>query len=248
MDPRKHFYVSTLLSMLPVSSVSMAWRDVTIPVVSSQTNTIAERACTNRKWESNLVTSGRCHIILHHAARPNVYIRLVFDKYLLSLWVICFAGYTGLTVYLLLLFSDRRRPHDHQSENVPDLLYNSCRDRHSIFRYLVKSLGDVKMCAGLCHELQDDKSRECALRSAHLISCHMPISHAPSFNPTIYPFQLSFTLSASTPPSILTLPRHQHQEAKFSDLESLRSTQDVKVSRNSRERSGNSSGEEVANH
>src|SRR5258707_8621941 len=39
-----------------------------------------------------------------------------------------------------------------------------------------------------------------------------PIAHAPSFDPTVYPFQLMLTLSTSTPPSTLSLPRHQYKE------------------------------------
>jgi hypothetical protein len=36
-----------------------------------------------------------------------------------------------------------------------------------------------------------------------------PIIRTPSFIPSIYPYQLTVTLSTSAPPSVLSLPRHQ---------------------------------------
>jgi hypothetical protein len=35
------------------------------------------------------------------------------------------------------------------------------------------------------------------------------ITRTPSFIPSIYPYQLTVTLSTSMPPSVLSLPRHQ---------------------------------------
>jgi len=66
----------------------------------------------------------------------------------------------------------------------------------------------------------------------------IPIARAPSFNPTIYPFQLILTLSTSTPPSTLSLPRHQYKEEADSSpdrrlSESIRFIEDAGGSRNS---------------
>jgi hypothetical protein len=79
----------------------------------------------------------------------------------------------------------------------------------------------------------------------------MPVTHAPSFDPTIYPFQLILTLSTSTPPSTLTLPRHYHKVKVKGEAnsplncqsESIQS-EDIKASR---AYPGNGSGMEVAN-
>jgi hypothetical protein len=78
----------------------------------------------------------------------------------------------------------------------------------------------------------------------------MPVTHAPSFDPTIYPFQLILTLSTSTPPSTLTLPRHQHklkEEAKkFTDHCQPESVQSEAIEA-SRVQPENDTGPEVAN-
>ncbi len=84
-----------------------------------------------------------------------------------------------------------------------------------------------------------------------LTNALMPVTQAPSFDLTIYPFQLIFTLSTSTPPSTLTLPRHQDKlnaEAKFlTDHCQPESAQSEAIIEASRVQPANDSGPEVAN-
>jgi hypothetical protein len=73
--------------------------------------------------------------------------------------------------------------------------------------------------------------------SALMIMPTSPITHAPSFHPTIYPFQLTLTLSTSTPPSTLTLPRYKREaNPQTSDVcpESNQFSEDIEVGCDSR--------------
>ena len=53
-----------------------------------------------------------------------------------------------------------------------------------------------------------------------------PVIRTPSFIPSVYPYQITVTLSTSTPPSVLTLPRHQLlvQDESSVDVKSQQTT------------------------
>ena len=57
-----------------------------------------------------------------------------------------------------------------------------------------------------------------------LLTPAMPVIRSPSFIPSVYPYQIIVTLSTSTPPSVLTLPRHQFLVQNESSIEKPRQT------------------------